>query len=152
MTHLNSTSPDRAVTSEQLLRLVEDVVRSSFCRCMGASDEFFDDFYETLSARAPGLGTLCAHVEMQQQNQLIRQGVEHLIDYATGNEQSAQELRRLGKTHGRSGLNVRPELYSVWIDTLVETIRKHDQQSTDDIEAAWRVVVRGGIEQMTSLY
>lgn len=135
-----------------VVKLVEDIVRPSFGRCTAVGDDFFDDFYATLSTRAPGIGTMFAHVDMQQQNNLIRQGVEHLIDFASGNAQSEQELRRLGGTHGRVDLNVHPDLYSVWVDTLVETIRGHDEQATDDVEAAWRVALRGGIELMTSLY
>lgn len=135
-----------------MVQLVNDVVRPSFYRCMADRDDFFDDFYGTLSDKAPGIGAMFAHVDMQQQNQLIRNGVEHLINYAVGDEESERQLQRVGHTHGHDGLDVRPELYSLWVDTLVETVRRHDKQATDDVDAAWRVVLRGGIDLMTSLY
>ncbi len=93
-----------------------------------------------------------AHVDMQRQNGLIRRGVEHLIDFALGSEESAEELRRVAGTHGRQELNVAPELYALWIDTLMDTVRMHDPQANDDVEAAWRVVLRGGIDLIIAGY
>ena len=93
-----------------------------------------------------------AHVDMQQQNRLIRRGVEHLIEFALGSDESAGELQRVAGTHGRQGLNVAPELYSLWVDTLMETVRIHDPEANDDVEAAWRVVLRGGIDLIVAGY
>lgn len=140
------------MTDHKLTQLVETTVRPSFARCMGRPDDFFDDFYATLSEKAPGIGAMFAHVDMQQQNKLIRQGVEALISYASGHEESESQLRRVGMTHGKQGLNISPELYALWVDTLVETIREYDNQADDNTDAAWRVVARGGIELITSLY
>ncbi len=138
--------------AERLAALAEDVVRPSFRVCCDDGDEFFDDFYATLSERAPGIGAMFAHVDMQQQNRLIRRGVEHLIDFALGSAESAEELRRVARTHGRQGLNVAPELYALWVDTLMETIRIHDPHANDDVEAAWRVVLRGGLDLIIAGY
>lgn len=93
-----------------------------------------------------------SRVDMQKQNELIRQGVERLIDFAAGSETAQQELGRLGESHGRSGLNIAPELYSVWVNTLMDTVRTHDSEADDNVEAAWRLTLRRGIELMTSLY
>lgn len=152
MIQLNPSHPDPADPHGRTQQLAEEVVRPSFLRCMKDRDEFFDDFYGTLSDKAPGIGTMFAHVDMQRQNQLIRNAVEDLINYAVGNETAEQELRRLGGTHNRHGLNVVPELYDLWVDTIVETMRDHDPDADDDIDAAWRVVLRDGIKLMTSLY
>jgi len=119
---------------------------------MRHSQDFFDDFYSTLSDKAPGIGTMFAHVDMHRQNQLVRTGVESLIDYAAGRKDAEQELLRLGGTHGRRGLDVVPDLYPLWVDTLVETVREYDPQADDSIDAAWRMVLRDGIALMTSLY
>ncbi|MBI1310759.1 globin [bacterium] len=141
-----------AQLQKRLRQLAEEVVRPSFRWCCDDGDDFFDDFYATLSERAPGIGAMFAHVDMQEQNRLIRRGVEHLIDFAQGSAESAGELRRIARTHGRQGLNIAPELYSLWIDTLMETVRAHDPEADDNAEAAWRVVLRGGIDLIISLY
>ena len=93
-----------------------------------------------------------ASVDMQQQNRLIRRGVEHLIEYAAGSEKSAGALQQVGESHGGQGFKVAPELYPLWLDTLMETVRQHDPESNDDVESAWRVVARGGLDLIISKY
>ncbi len=147
-----NSEPSHHAECDHLKGLVEDTVRPSFARCSEAGDEFFDDFYATLSDRAPGIGAMFADVDMQQQNQLIRRGVEHLIEYAVGSEESAAALRRVGESHGEQGLNVAPELYPLWLDTLMEAVRQHDPEASDHVESAWRVVARGGLDLIISKY
>ncbi len=93
-----------------------------------------------------------AHVDMQQQNRLIRRGVEHLVNFALGSEESTEQLRRMARTHGREQLNIAPELYGLWVDTLMETVRMHDPNANDHVEAAWRIVLRGGIDLIIAGY
>lgn len=147
-----SSEPSHNGDADHLKKLVEDIVCPSFARCGEAGDEFFDDFYATLSERAPGIGAMFADVDMQQQNRLIRRGVEHLIEYAAGSEESAEVLRRVGESHGCQGLNIAPELYPLWLDALMETVRLHDPEANDDVESAWRVVARGGLDLIISKY
>ena len=151
MSEADSESPQNG-EADHLKGLVEGVVRPSFARCGEAGEEFFDDFYATLSERAPGIGAMFADVDMQQQNRLIRRGVEHLIEYAAGSEESAEALRQVGQSHGGQGLKVAPELYPLWLDTLMETVRQHDPEANDHVESAWRVVARGGLDLIISLY
>jgi hemoglobin-like flavoprotein len=127
-------------------------VLPSFRWCCEDGDDFFDDFYATLSERAPGIGAMFAHVDMQQQNRLIRRGVEHLVNFALGSEESTEQLRRMARTHGREQLNIAPELYGLWVDTLMETVRMHDPNANDHVEAAWRIVLRGGIDLIIAGY
>ncbi len=151
MSEAESESPQNE-GADHLKKLVEGVVRPSFARCGEAGGEFFDDFYATLSERAPGIGAMFAGVDMQRQNRLIRRGVEHLIEYAAGSEESAEALRQVGQSHGEQGLNVAPELYALWLDTLMETVRMHDPEANDEVESAWRVVAGGGLDLIISMY
>lgn len=150
MSEPTTTSVEQS--DERLQQLVAEIIRPSFRRCRPHRAEFFDDFYASLSERAPGIGTLFSQVDMQKQNELIRQGVEQLIDFASGSDTARQELQRLGKSHGRGGLNVAPELFCVWVNTLMDTVRTHDPEADDNVEAAWRMTLSRGIDLMTSLY
>ncbi|NQV26027.1 MAG: globin [Rhodopirellula sp.] len=132
--------------------LIEDVVRPSFNRCCADSSEFFDDFYFRLGNRLPDVGALFAQVDMEKQNELIREGIADLIAYASGDSNAEAELRRLAKSHSRSGLGVAPEYYPHWIDSLMKTMREYDPDATDDTEVAWRRVLASGIELMIAGY
>lgn len=133
-------------------RLIEDVVRPAFGRCCVSETEFFDDFYANLSDRLPLVGSLFARVDMKQQNNLIRDGVANLIAFAGGDSKAEHELNRLAKSHSRSGLRIAPDFYPHWVDALMETVRQHDSEATDDTQAAWREVLSDGIELMIAGY
>lgn len=152
----DSLSAREVVLTARVQRLLcllsQCVVRPSFERCCQDSDQFFDSFYFLLCSREPRIGALFAQVDMKQQNQLIRSGVEHLLWFAEGSRKSKQELQRLGKSHSRDGLRIDPPLYETWVDVVVECVREHDPEAAEPVEAAWREVLTPGIELMKSLY
>lgn len=150
MTETSSTNVSSP--SAELRQLIKEVVRPGFRRCCEAEPEFFDDFYFNLSDRLPIVGSMFAQVDMEQQNQLIRDGIADLIDYAIGSSRAAAELKRLADSHSRSGLGIAPEFYPHWVDSLMETIRKHDPEADDVSEAVWRQVLADGITLMISGY
>lgn len=138
---------------ERLLHLLSQaVVRPSFERCCDDTDQFFDSFYFLLCEKEPHLVALFAQVDMRRQNQLIRSGVEHLLGFADGGLEAKAELRRLGESHSRTGLQIDPDLYEAWVNSIVECVREHDPQTSETIESAWREVLAPGIEFMKSLY
>ena len=134
------------------LRLIDAVVRPSFERCCAAEPSFFDDFYFNLSDRLPVVGSMFAHVNMDQQNRLIRDGIANLIAFAAGDSRAKGELNRLSISHSRNGLGIAPDFYPHWVNSLMETVRQHDVEATDETETAWRDVLTDGIALMTSGY
>jgi hemoglobin-like flavoprotein len=89
---------------------------------------------------------------MRRQRQLLREALVHLIAYSTGNEFSRSRIAELAESHSRMQLNVRPELYEIWIDSLTKAVRRHDDQYTPDLEAAWRRVIAPGVEAIKAAY
>ena len=61
-------------------------------------------------------------------------------------------LDRIAERHGRDKLDIRPELYEVWLDALVTTARELDDEFDDETEAVWREMIRPGIEIMQARY
>ena len=43
------------------------------------------------------------------------------------------KLRALGESHSRQRLDIRPELYDLWLDALLLTISEHDKECDADI-------------------
>lgn len=146
-----SNTNELDVTAERRA-LIETVVRPSFDRFCAVGTEVFDDFYFGLGNRIPAVGSMFASVDMEQQNQLIRDGIADLINFADGSSKAEAELQRLAKSHSRSGLGIAPEHYPLWIDALMEAVRKHDHQATDNTEAAWREILSDGIDLMIAGY
>ncbi len=138
--------------SRALALLVALAVRPSFERCCRHGDEFFDHFYATLADRIPGVGAKFHGVDMEKQNSLVREGIRRLLDYAELDGTVRPELERLGRLHAHENLDVQPDLYPAWVETLLEAVREFDPEYDPRLGDAWREAVRPGIELMTAVY
>ena len=49
-------------------------------------------------------------------------------------------------------LDIKPELYDLWLDRLVQAVGEFDPMFDPEIEAAWRRLLQPGIEFMKSRY
>jgi hemoglobin-like flavoprotein len=71
---------------------------------------------------------------------------------AGGGSERTVHLERLAKRHSKAELDIKPELYDLWLDRLVQAVREFDPMFDPEIEAAWRRALRPGIEFMKSRY
>ncbi|WP_437882755.1 globin [Pseudomonas sp. LRF_L74] len=126
-----------------------DRVMQSFGRCC-AKTEFFDDFYHYFLDSSPQVREKFANTNMAGQKLLLRQGILNLVMHARGMPDT--KLRALGATHSRHALDIRPELYDLWVEALIKTIRQHDTQYDADIGLAWREVLAKGIAVIKGAY
>ncbi len=127
-------------------------VRESYERCAALGDEFFDSFYANLVDRETAIAQMFAETDMQKQNDLIEDGIRHLIAFAEGDGASEARIRELGRSHNRHSLNVPPAFYPFWIESLMKALHEHDAQFGTELEQEWRNAIAPGIALMVSLY
>jgi len=128
---------------------VTDIVMQSYGRCC-AKPAFFDDFYEHFLASSPQIREKFTNTDMTGQKRLLRQGILNLVMYARGMPDT--KLRALGQTHSRGGFDIRPELYDIWVHSLLSTIKQHDSHYSAEVADAWKDVLSKGINVIKSLY
>ncbi len=126
-----------------------NLVMQSYGRCC-ASPAFFDDFYRHFLASSPLIREKFANTDMSGQKQLLRQGILNLVMHARGLPDT--KLRALGESHSRQRLDIRPELYDLWLDALLLAISEHDKGYDTDIRQAWREVLSKGIAVIKAGY
>ena len=115
------------------------------------SGEFFSAFYALLIASSPEAANKFRDTDMAKQVQMLRASVAIMVAfYGKGVEDDY--LRKLAERHSKRGADIPPRLYSVWLDCLLETVRRFDPKFNDDVAIAWRSVFSKGIEFMTSRY
>ena len=129
---------------------LEDV-RLSFERCKKHA-EFSDIFYDNLALQSAEISPMFAATDMTKQNQLLRAGIQSLIEFADGDSTAEAEIRRLAVLHDRAHHATRPDLYPLWINALVITVDETDSEATSALSEAWRRVVAPGIALMSSVY
>ena len=126
-----------------------NLVMQSYGRCC-ASPDFFDSFYRHFLASSPQIRDRFANTDMPAQKLLLRQGILNLVMYARGMPDT--KLRALGESHSRERLDIRPELYDLWLDALLLTISEHDKECDADVRQAWREVLNKGIAVIKAGY
>jgi hemoglobin-like flavoprotein len=120
--------------------------------CPGrSSSEFFTTFYNLLVATSDEAASKFRNTDMAAQVRALQSSVAFLLNFFITNRQD-ENLIRIAERHSKRGMDVDPELYSVWLECLIETVRQFDPKFNDDLERAWRVVFSKGIEFMTSRY
>ncbi|SQK86257.1 globin [Pseudomonas aeruginosa] len=87
---------------------------------------------------------------MTAQKHLLRAGIMNLVMYARG--MSDSKLRALGASHSRAALDIRPELYDLWLDALLMAVAEHDRDCDAETRDAWRDVMGRGIAVIKSYY
>ena len=128
-----------------------DAVKNSFARC-GESDGFYDTFYDVFLSKSPEIPPLFAKTDFKKQKQVLKATVSLMVRHRLHEERASTALEKVGKTHSRSGYNIRPDLYGLWLDSLCETVKQHDPEFTSDLESQWRERMQEGIDFIVSSY
>jgi hemoglobin-like flavoprotein len=126
---------------------------ASLKRCLAAPG-FLEAFYERFMGSSEEVREKFKNTDMRRQAQVLEDTLYVVANAVLGEEKSLARgaLPALAEKHGRHGLDVRPGLYDLWIDCLVETVRRHDPQFNIGIEGAWRETLAFGADYMRQRY
>jgi len=126
--------------------------QQSLARCT-ANPRFLDQFYDTFLASSPKVREKFANTDFLKQKRALH-GSFHLMLRAAQNEGSGPPvyLEDLAHRHGARQLAIGAELYDLWLDSLLATVRICDPDGSPDIEKAWEKVMGIGIKYLCSRY
>jgi hemoglobin-like flavoprotein len=141
----------RSEQTNELARIFNDSYERVMHEPGGNSDEFYVAFYDLLTATSEEAASKFRNTDMTAQVRMLQSSVTVLLNFFVTSRQD-EYLGQLAERHGKRGVDISPELYEVWLECLIETVRQFDPKFNDDVEAAWRVVFSKGIEFMTSRY
>ncbi len=141
-----------ADTSCPVAQDVYEKVKLQFGQCQ-CSPGFLDDFYVDFTAQSPVIQQAFANTDMAAQKEALRSGLSILMMYAGGGNRYAEsKLDRIGASHSRSELSISPDLYSVWISSLIRTVKKHVPELDAATETAWARILKHGADRIASHY
>lgn len=126
---------------------------ASLKRCLGAPG-FLAAFYDRFTGSSPEVREKFRGVDLKGQARVLEDSLYVVAVAVQGEEGSLArgDLPRLAERHSRRDLDIRPELYDLWIQCLVETARSHDPQWSEDIAAAWRETLTFGADYLRQRY
>ena len=130
-----------------------DAFRASLKRCL-ATPDFLHAFYEQFMGFSEEIRAKFRQTDFTRQTRVLADSLYMMAVVAQGESDAPAfaEFDRLGRQHSRGQLDIRPELYDVWLDSLIRAARQYDSQFTPELEQAWRQTLRTGIDQMRSFY
>jgi hemoglobin-like flavoprotein len=129
------------------------VFLASLRRCLAAPG-FLENFYESFVASSEEVREKFRHTDLKRQARMLEDSLYVLAVAVQGEENSPArgDLPRVAARHSRHDLDIRPGLYDLWLECLLEAVRRHDPQITPEIEGAWRTTLGSGIEYMRARY
>lgn len=127
------------------------IVNHSLERCV-AQPEFLHRFYDVLIEASPEIAAKFKETDFDRQTSALKRALYVLLFAWEWRLTGDDYLVGLAHRHGRSDLDVSPQLYDIWIDCLIRTVQEFDSDFDAKVEAAWRKVLAPGIEFMKSAY
>jgi hemoglobin-like flavoprotein len=116
-----------------------------------SQESFFQAFYRIFLSSSPEAAEKFRNTDMNRQQEMLRMSMDHMT-YFSLDRQATENLRSIARVHGRTGADIPPELYDVWLEALVETVRLFDPDYDDEVDLAWRVALAPGITYMKQMY
>jgi len=133
-----------------------DGVKLSFGRCLLSQKgdfSFLELFYNLFINSHPDFKILFAKTNFKKQILTLKNSLNMAIMYAGGDLFIAKDvLEKISKTHCRDKLNIKPEYYQYWIDSLIESIRIKDTKFNNDLELKWRAVLQITVDFIVARY
>lgn len=111
---------------------------------------FLERFYERFIAAGPEVGAKFQGVNLKRQTEILRASLYHILRAAQGVDAGRLHLEDLGATHSRTGYDIGPELYDLWLNSLIEVAKEVDATFDASTELAWRFHLSQAIEIMLS--
>lgn len=126
-----------------------DIFQQSYERCMSVPS-FMDLFYEKFLYSSDEVAKKFENTEFRRQKAMVASSLKMLMLSYQGDKAANEYLHHLATRHKE--LDVGPDLYELWLDSLLSTVEQTDPEFTREVEEAWLTVMRHGIDAMVSAY
>jgi hemoglobin-like flavoprotein len=125
--------------------------RASYDRCAQVA-RFVDDFYARLFEVLPEARARFAQTDFDRQRRLLRHAIGLLLSFPSERDGEPNILSRLAERHSRKDLAIEPAFYGPFLESLIDTVKRHDPACTPAVEQAWRTTLAKGFAYMQSRY
>ncbi|WIO75049.1 hypothetical protein QP938_03845 [Porticoccaceae bacterium LTM1] len=135
------------MTFEQLFDQSFDRVNSTLVD----SISFFDAFYDRFLRSSKEVADKFKDTDMTKQQKMLKRSFYSLVTFFA-TYKADHSLEKIAIKHNRAHLDIRPELYDLWLECLIDTAREFDSEFTEELELVWRLVMMPGIVYMKFHY
>ena len=124
----------------------------SLQRCL-VDPDFLDIFYGNFLGSSPKVREKFAGTDFERQKQALRASFDTMLKAARDEEGGPEtHLGPLADRHGARQLRIGAELYDLWLDSLLKTVKACDPGWSGEVEQAWEAVMLVGIRYLCTHY
>ncbi len=123
----------------------------SLDRC-AQSKEFIPTFYDNFISSSQEVRDKFLNTDFNRQNQMLLNSLRVACEAVFGNAEALRELEERGQTHSRQHLNIKPELYDLWLSSLIKAARTFDKHWDIEVEISWNFVLSEVVHHMLKYY
>jgi len=129
-----------------------EVFDRSLRRC-DALPYFLDIFYTKFLDSSPEVAKKFVNTDFVRQKRALRASLHHLLLAAQDQEKGPDAyLAGVAERHGAGQLEIGAELYDLWLDSLLATVKECDPEFSPEVEKAWEDVMMVGIQYLCRSY
>ncbi|MEQ8767865.1 MAG: hypothetical protein RL885_28435 [Planctomycetota bacterium] len=132
-------------------RSPREIFRESLERCAEAED-FLPSFYRRFLSSSEEVRWKFRHTDFTVQNDMLLRSLRMAAGAAEGDREALQEMRERAESHNRHHLDIQPDLYKLWLYSVIITARRFDPKWDPEIEMAWYSVLGHIIDHMIRHY
>ena len=126
-----------------------EAVHRSLKRC-NRHPRFLEIFYDRFLSASPVIREKFAETDMKRQRMMLEASLYTSILAADDVPYAVDSMKRIGRLH--RDLGITPELYDIWLESLIAAIVECDEAFDEAVEASWRIVLRSAIATMLAQY
>ena len=128
-----------------------EIFLESVNRCV-ANEGFIAAFYDRFLRSSSDIRHRFRFTDFERQHRMLRRSLELCAGATAGEPEALQEIGERARTHSRAHLNIEPRLYTVWLETIVDTASDFDPDWSEGVEDAWRDILGHVIKHMIRHY
>jgi hemoglobin-like flavoprotein len=123
----------------------------SLDRCE-SNDLFIKTFYERFMSSSDEVRKKFRFTSFETQNLMLIKSLRLSAGATNGEPEALAELKVRAEIHDHHHLDIKPELYDLWLDSLVMTAQEFDSEWNSSVESAWRMILGYVIHRMIAKY
>lgn len=120
----------------------------SFEQCVN-NPFFLDKFYELFLASSDEVALMFKGTDMEVQKIMLATSMAYITNVSGDN---SILLSKIAIKHNQNNLNIKPQLYSLWLESLIAAAHSIEPLFSIKTEQLWRETMQPGIDYMISKY
>lgn len=129
----------------------KELFTQSLERCL-KHKEYIPSFYKRFMSSSDEVREKFRTTDFDRQNLMLVRSLKLAARATDGEQEALQELKDRARSHDRYHLNIKPELYELWLTSILETSKEFDEKWNEEIEDAWNSILGYVIKYMIRRY